>query len=196
VPSNTELLEAVRELDPERLESSLREGADPNCADEDGTPALMLSLASQRPVVPERVRVRIAETLLNAGADVDQRSTTGTTALILAALMGYAEVVGFLLHRGAEPDLRNAPTDSGCAGGCGALHYAVANGRVEVIKRLLHHGADVNLPRASDELPFLPLDFAHRPTPLPNRDTVIELLEAAGARRSGRSVSRRTKVGE
>jgi ankyrin repeat protein len=195
-PRSIELLETVRSLDLEGVERSLREGADPNCHDQDEYSPLMLSVISQQPVVPESIRVRIATLLLNAGACVDHKSPTGTTALMLAALMGYAEVVEFLLQRDADPNVQNALTDSGCSGGCSALHYAVANGHVEVIERLIHHGADVNLPRASEELPFLPLDFADRPSPLPNRDAIIELLEAAGAKRSGHSVSLRERLGE
>lgn len=50
---------------------------------------------------------RAAE-LLNYQARIDDQDEKGATALIYAALNGHSEVVGLLVARGANPNLRTA----------------------------------------------------------------------------------------
>lgn len=69
-------------------------------------------------------------------SDIDSRTSTGHTALELAAANGYDDVVRFLLERGA---------DSKGAGprGSTALQAAIENGHLETVKLLLAVGASM-----------------------------------------------------
>jgi ankyrin repeat protein len=75
--------------------------------------------------------------IINGQADIDGASPKGCTPLLYAARGGYAEVVRFLLLRGASP-LRQ---DN--AGGT-VLHHAIEKGHIEVLLVLLEHGVDVH----------------------------------------------------
>ena len=75
--------------------------------------------------------------VLNGSANIDGASPKGCTPLLYAARGGYAEVVRFLLLRGASP-LRQ---DN--AGGT-VLHHAIEKGHMEVLQVLLEHGVDVH----------------------------------------------------
>mgnify|MGYP001619993551 CR=1 FL=1 len=94
---------------------------------------------------------------LDAGADVNAQSTkdswTGSTALHLASINGYAKIVGILLARKADI---NAVDKSGTT----ALHRAVSHGNgdlLAIVKSLLAANANVN---ARDELGMTPLHYA------------------------------------
>lgn len=115
-------LEAVREL--------LRQGADPNAAQNDGMTALHWAAAENE--------AEIARTLLYAGATV--RATTrlgGYTPLHLAGRAGHAEVAAILLEAGADPD---AVTSTGVT----AMHFAADADAAQVVAALAAQGADVN----------------------------------------------------
>jgi ankyrin repeat protein len=75
--------------------------------------------------------------VMNGNAYIDGASPKGCTPLLYAARGGYAEVVRFLLLRGASP-LRQ---DN--AGGT-VLHHAIEKGHIEVLQVLLEHGVDVH----------------------------------------------------
>lgn len=75
--------------------------------------------------------------ILNGTASVDGASPKGCTPLLYAARGGYADVVRFLLARGASP-LRQ---DN--AGGT-VLHHAIEKGHTEVLAVLQEHGVDVH----------------------------------------------------
>ena len=90
--------------------------------------------------------VRVAELLLEHGAEVDRRSKDHWTALHFASQHGKLEVVRLLLDHGAEV---NAETDIGEK----PLHkvsygkYRSQEDGVRVVELLLEHGADVNTRR-------------------------------------------------
>ncbi len=50
---------------------------------------------------------KVANALMEAGADVNLQKTDGSTALIAAAFMGHPDMVKALLENGAEPNIRN-----------------------------------------------------------------------------------------
>lgn len=178
--SNTDLLRAATLWDASTVEQLLAAGVDPNCSDAEERTPLMVAAAHSREPEREHGCVRVASPLLDAGADVNRRDRNGNTALIVAALTGHDRLVDLLLANGADPNLRNELTDSGCAGGYAALHYAARNGRTTIVAALLRCGAQVNLPRASDDLPLRPIDLMLRRAPVRNREKVLALLTAAG----------------
>ena len=93
-------------------------------------------------LLEEAVRRGQADTvqmLLDAGATIDARFASGSTALYEAALKGDNQIVSLLVSRGANVNVRE--TTSGTT----PLYAAAAFGREEVVETLLLWGADPNL---------------------------------------------------
>jgi ankyrin repeat protein len=82
--------------------------------------------------------MEIAETLLSHGADINDTNNGRGTALHLAAALDRPEMLKYLLHKGANPNV---------AVGLGytPLHSAAYCNRVEIGRILLDHGADPGL---------------------------------------------------
>jgi len=76
--------------------------------------------------------------LIDQGAPVDLRDSSGNSPLMLAAYHGHAELVGELVARGADVDLANDRGQSPLAG-------AAFKGFTEVARVLLEAGADPDL---------------------------------------------------
>jgi ankyrin repeat protein len=80
--------------------------------------------------------VEVATLLLDAGANKNEQSFLGQTALIIAAHSNHADLVRLLLQRGADPNTGDA--------GFSALHAAVLRGNVDIVNMLLEAHADPN----------------------------------------------------
>ncbi|MBR2125299.1 MAG: ankyrin repeat domain-containing protein [Akkermansia sp.] len=81
-------------------------------------------------------RASSARSLLAAGARPDEATANyGTTALMMAAMNGYHEVVEVLVQNGADLNLRNKS-------GFTALMLAAQKGHAQVVRLLLLAGAD------------------------------------------------------
>jgi uncharacterized protein len=89
-----------------------------------------------------------AETLLRAGADVNQvaKNAMKVAPIHSAAASKQLKIARRLLELGANP---NARQESGFT----ALHEVAANGHMEFAKLLLAHGADVNAKTDSGKTP-------------------------------------------
>jgi ankyrin repeat protein len=79
-----------------------------------------------------------ARLLVEAGADVNDQSAAGISAVTLAAHANHLEVVRYLLDKGANPNAAGA--------GYSALHAAILRGNPQAVSLLLEHGADSSLP--------------------------------------------------
>ncbi len=77
-----------------------------------------------------------AKLLVDAGAKVDDEDAWGVSATVLAAHSGFADLVAFLLDRGADPNAAKA--------GFTALHEAIMRRDEKMAAALLAHGADAN----------------------------------------------------
>src|SRR5206468_2929148 len=128
-PEGTPALMAAALFSTERVMQVLLEhGSDPNRAGASGTTALMWS-------VPDLEKVRL---LLEHGANVNARSETDRTPLLVAAgYPGTVDLLRLLLDKGAE--LR-AEDRSGAT----ALSLAVRSADVEVVRFLVERGLDPN----------------------------------------------------
>ena len=78
------------------------------------------------------------EKLLKAGADANEVTTEGETALMTAARTGNVDAAKVLLARGATVDAKDEWK------GQTALMWATAQNHPEMVKELITHGADVN----------------------------------------------------
>jgi ankyrin repeat protein len=164
-PGTTRVIEAAKGGDREAVRELLREGADVNATEGDGTTALhwaamkgdvamaeMLLYAGANPKATTRLGAytplllaarrgdaAMVATLTRAGADVEHATSNGTTPLMLAAASGSVEAVTHLLDRGARIDAREKAMEQT------ALMFAAANNRVDIIDLLVARGADVTV---------------------------------------------------
>src|SRR5262249_9063492 len=77
------------------------------------------------------------EPLLNAGADVNSKTSNGTTALMFAAAAGDADAVKVLVDRSAEVNVAEPVR------GLTAVMFAAASDRAPVVALLAEHGPDL-----------------------------------------------------
>lgn len=107
-------------------------------------------------------KVKVAQYLLDTGADPNIIAANGATALILAINGGHVSTVKALLAMKADPNLRGTNIPS-------ALTFAVANGDKEIIQALVGSKADL---RAVDQKGYNALEFAF----LNKRTAALEYL--------------------
>jgi ankyrin repeat protein len=79
-----------------------------------------------------------AKLLVAAGAQVNDADAWGLSALVLAAHSGFADLVDFLLDKGADANAS--------ATGFTALHEAIMRRDERIVAALLAHGANPNTP--------------------------------------------------
>ena len=118
--------------------------------------------------------LKIVQSLLRYGADVNAQGMCGRTPLLFASEWGHLEVVRWLLEQGADVNAKdeddgytslylaasgghyevvrtllnhNVDTSASLNNGWTSLHVASSHGRVDIVRLLLNHGAD---PKARD----------------------------------------------
>jgi len=123
------LAEAVRGGDRAAVRALIKQKADVNAAEPDGTTPLHWAVQGDD---QEIVRV-----LLAAGANVKAANRYGVTPLQLAAVNGNAAVTTILLDAGADP---NAVLPEGET----VLMTAARTGQVETLKVLVDRGAEID----------------------------------------------------
>jgi ankyrin repeat protein len=126
---DTRLIDAVKAGDKTAAIALLKQKADVNTPEPDGTTALHWAVRQDDADLTDR--------LLRAGADVKAANRYGITALYLASLNGGAPMIERLIKAGADA---NAAVTEGET----ALMTAARSGRVEAAKALLAHGAVVD----------------------------------------------------
>src|SRR5881296_4701978 len=157
------LIDAVKNVDREAVRSLLKQGANVNATQADGTTAL--HWASYRDDLES------ADLLIRSGANVNARNDLGATPLWAACQNGSESMVGRLLTAGANPNAalllgetpvmvaarsgnlavvellaaKGANVNARAARGQTALMWAVAQKHPEVVSVLLAHGADVHI---------------------------------------------------
>jgi len=97
----------------------------------DGLSSAPLALASSKG------HVEIVQTLIGAGANVNEENTDGNTALHEASYFGHHKVVQMLIHAGADVNFCNAYGQS-------ALWITSERGDHKTAQILIDAGADIN----------------------------------------------------
>ena len=123
----SDIADAVEKGDKNTLRSLLRQGADVNVPQVDGTTALHWAVY--------RDDVQTAKLLVSHGADVDARNRYDVPPLSLACTNGNAEIVHLLIEGGADPNAT-------LRGGETVLMTASRTGNLAVVETLLSAGAD------------------------------------------------------
>lgn len=200
----SELIEAAKKGDLEKLRALLDKGAPINARTKDGvTPLIIATSKGHRGVVA---------LLLEQGADVTPVDPLGRTALIYAALQGREDLVKLFIDHNvdlnAEAKYRQRPISEAAKNGHlgvvrllldnganpnDAIMMAAIFGRAEIVELLLSRGADVN---KREELCGSPLVMAASG----GHVEVVRLLLDRGAdptiRNGNRATALDTAVGE
>jgi ankyrin repeat protein len=132
---NTELMEAVRTQNVQKVREMIAAGANVNAnmntTNQSGiTPLMAAAATSDGPIEMARV-------ILEKGAKVNAKDWLGWTPLMYASYNGRTDLAKLLLKKGAEV---NAKSNTGWT----PLMYAAYKGHVEIGKLLIENGADVN----------------------------------------------------
>ncbi len=122
--------DAAQNQDREGLRALIRQHADVNAAQPDGTTALQWAAHWND--------LDAVQSLLQAGADPKRANRYGVTPLSEAAAVGNAAIIEALLKAGADAQTLSTPD------GETVLMTAARSGSVEAVKMLIAHGADVN----------------------------------------------------
>ncbi len=160
----TDLDDAIRAGDLDRVELLLNSGADPNKRSPYDGPLHLAARLGSAEIVIELIdagadvelpgfggahplhaavlagQARTASALLERGAKVDAPDNTGRTPLLsfVSGMVGDLATLKVLLEHGASPNLLDGPA------GIRALDYAARQGRTEVADILIAFGADMN----------------------------------------------------
>jgi ankyrin repeat protein len=126
----SDVADAAMRGDKAAVQTLLRQKADVNAQQIDGTSALHWAVQSNDP--------QLTDLLLSAGAKPGAANHTGATPLFLAAQNGSAAMIERLLRAGADPNAPLTPTRDT------ALMLAARTGKADAVKVLLDHGAEVN----------------------------------------------------
>ena len=165
------IADAAMERDHAAVQLLLKQKADVNAAQGDGTTALHWAaynddlemmqwliqagadlsattrLGAMTPLVIAATNGNAAtvQQLLKAGADANAANSNGTTPLMMAAAAGKPEAIKLLLDAGADPNARDLTNDQT------PVMFAAALNRGEAIRLLAGRGADVDVLSAVSE---------------------------------------------
>src|SRR5215470_1761365 len=128
--ASSPVADAAEKQNREAIRTLLRQKADVNAPQVDGTTALHWAVRLDD--------LDTADVLIRAGAKVNATNRDGATPLQLAALNGSAAMIEKLVKAGADP---NPPLPSS---GDTALMLAARTGTTDAIKVLVETGGNVN----------------------------------------------------
>ena len=122
--------DAAKSQNKEAVRSLIKEHADVNAAQPDGTTALAWAAHWDD--------LEMADLLIGAGADPNPANDYGVTALSIACINRNAAMVDKLLKAKANPNAAQWTGET-------ALMTCVGSGNLQAVKSLLDHGANVNV---------------------------------------------------
>jgi uncharacterized protein len=165
--SDTRLVVAMKNQNATTVKALLKQRADVNAADVDGTTALQWAAHWND--------VETVKALIAAGAKANVASRYGVTPLHEAAAIGSAPIVNALLRAGATADSTYGEGET-------ALMLAARSGNLEAVKLLLEAGANVNAAEKFRGQTALMLAAVE------NHSDIVQALIAAGAQVNQRTI--------
>ncbi|XP_062375741.1 fibronectin type 3 and ankyrin repeat domains protein 1-like isoform X1 [Sardina pilchardus] len=159
--SGKNLHQAVNMNDEEELSRVLQSGTvDVNVCDKLSFTPLM--------VAAQKGYARLVHMLVEHGADVLMKNSSGKDSLMLACFMGHVDVVRYLRGFVGGWGRRDA-------GGCTPLHLAADGGNLQLITYMIHTGCQLDVRDSSLWTPLM------RVCALSGNAAVVSLLIKAGA---------------
>jgi ankyrin repeat protein len=131
--ADTRLPDAAQRDDKATVRALVRQKANANAVQPDGTTALHWAVRQND--------AELVDQLLAAGANVNAQTRYGTNAIYFAAVNGHAAILEKLLKAGADANFTNADGEA-------VLMTASRTGKPDAVKVLLDHGAKVNTAEA------------------------------------------------
>ncbi|KAN0141599.1 hypothetical protein V8E53_000061 [Lactarius tabidus] len=125
--------------------------------------------------------LKVVQTLLRHGADVNAMGRWGRTPLVFASSRGHLEVVRWLLEQGADVNAKDQDDDRT------SLHLAAYCGHLEIVRTLVKHNADTN---SRDDYGSTPLHEAFKR----EHFDIVRLLLNHGADPKARDNDQRTSL--
>ncbi|HLH41660.1 MAG TPA: ankyrin repeat domain-containing protein [Bryobacteraceae bacterium] len=172
--AGTEVADAAERRDGERVRALVKQHADVNAAQPDGSTALHWAA--------HWGDLEMVSLLLQAGAKPGAANRYGSTPLSEAASLSTGQIVGALLKAGADPKTLTSPD------GETVLMTAARAGNIDAVKALLNGGADVNAKENYKGQTALMWAAAE------GHPAIVKLLLERGADWKVRSFDRETKL--
>ncbi|XP_061491677.1 fibronectin type 3 and ankyrin repeat domains protein 1 [Rhineura floridana] len=88
-------------------------------------------------VASQKGYTRLAQILVENGADVNMKNSSGKDSLMIACFAGHLDIVQYLRSQGAS-------WFAGDLGGCTAMHWAADGGHCSVIEWMIQDGCEVD----------------------------------------------------
>ena len=162
----TALFHAAQENHADIVDLLLKHGADVSLT-------LVWGDTSPLGIASKYGHIEVIKHLLKAsGAQVNQTTGEGATALGIAAKNGQDDIVRLLLENGADPNIKSRT-------GITPLYAACLYGHTEIVRMLLDSGADMDAEMTSGEATYTP----YRVAELVGHREVMSLLTAHRQRR-------------
>lgn len=136
--STDTMIKAVKFDDVKEVKKQLANGMDPNMADNQGMPLLVIAAREKSDKV-------VAALIDNPKTDVEILDKAGENAMMMAALNGDINIVKQLIAKDAEVNKK----------GWAPLHYAAANGHDDIVKLLLDHDAYIDAGSPNGTTPLM-----------------------------------------
>lgn len=170
------LFKAIQSRNYEEINSLLKQGANVDGKNIDGSTALHLAAEDGQ---TETIKI-----LIEAGANIHARDLRQETPLHSAAARGKSEAVRLLLEKKANPDAVNKFGNT-------PLHLSAGNGYSETTKILIEAGASVN---AADDREHTPLDYVIFRTKSEEKTELINLLMSKGTQITAENLGKAMQI--
>ncbi|AXI24044.1 Ankyrin repeats containing protein [Cardinium endosymbiont of Sogatella furcifera] len=159
-----DLITAIKKGNPKKVDSCLRQGADPNAPDFYGNPPLGWACCYDR-------KGSIIKMLLDAGAAIDKQDNAGWIPLDWAHKESNASAVKQLIQKAIDLNKLKIRGQDGKT----LLHYAAALDDTEspkIVERLLALSLD---PNKKDSFGKVPFDYAIKNEDAINNEVIVKL---------------------